>query len=76
LETMTKDPSQAKLEDKDRAMLEFVVKAVKEPASTTKADVDGLHALGWTDQDIFDALSHGANMVSAGIAFTALKMDE
>ena len=76
LEAMQKDPSQANLEDKDRALLAFVIKAVQAPDSTTKAEVEQLHGLGWTDQDIYEALYHGANMVSAGIAFKALKMGE
>ncbi|MBU2548831.1 MAG: hypothetical protein KKB20_10495 [Proteobacteria bacterium] len=76
LDAVGKDVTAAKLDDKDRAMLEFVVKAIKDPSSTRAADTQRLRELGWTDQDIFDALYHGAGMVSAGIMFKALKMDE
>ncbi|MFC1895614.1 carboxymuconolactone decarboxylase family protein [Thermodesulfobacteriota bacterium] len=70
------DPDKAALEPKDKAMLLFVLKAVQDPATTEKEDVDALHDLGWTDRDIFDAVTHGMNMVSAGMMFKAFKMGE
>ncbi len=73
---MMADPNKAPLSDKDRAMLGFVLKAVKTPQAIEAADVEALRALGWTDADILDATSHGVNMVSAGIMFKAFKMDE
>ena len=69
------DPSRADLDEKDKAMLMFVLKAVQTPAAVTPADVDALHALGWTDGDIVDATFHGADMVRHGIMFKAFKMD-
>lgn len=76
LDAIKKDPNAAALEDKEKALLAFVVKGIKDPASTTHADVDSLRGLGWSDQDIYEAMFHGIGMVSAGIAFKALKMDE
>lgn len=76
LEAIKEDPSRAKLDQKDKALFEFVVKAIKDPSSTAHEDADRLRGLGWKDEDIFDALAHGVNMVSAGISFKALKMDE
>jgi alkylhydroperoxidase family enzyme len=73
---MMADPGKAPLSDKDRAMLSFVLKAVKTPQAVEAADVEGLRALGWTDADILDATAHGVNMVSTGIMFKAFKMDE
>jgi len=52
LENLKSDPKQAPLIDKDKAMLLFVLKAVKTPDSVEQKDVDALHGLGWTDQDI------------------------
>ena len=69
------DPSRADLDGKDKAMLLFVLKAVQTPAAVTAADVEALHALGWTDGDIVDATFHGADMVRHGIMFKAFKMD-
>ncbi|MBU1742872.1 MAG: hypothetical protein KKC37_15125 [Proteobacteria bacterium] len=73
---MMAEPDKAPLSDKDRAMLNFVLKAIKTPQEVGKADVDQVKAQGWTDGDILDATAHGANMVSAGIMFKAFKMDE
>jgi len=75
LENLKSDPKQAPLNDKDKAMLLFVLKAVKTPDSVEQKDVDALHELGWTDQDILEATHHGADMVRHGILFKTFKMD-
>jgi hypothetical protein len=38
--------------------------------------VDHLHAQGWTDNDILDALTHGTNMIGSSILMKAFKMDQ
>jgi alkylhydroperoxidase family enzyme len=70
------DPSKAALREKDKAMLLFVVKAVKTPEAVSGKDVEALRKIGWTDRDIFDATVHGANMRAASILFKTFKMDE
>jgi hypothetical protein len=35
------------LDDKDRAMLAFVAKAVNSPESIAKSDMDRLHTMDW-----------------------------
>jgi hypothetical protein len=62
IEKMEKDPLQAPLDDKDRAMVSFVMKAV--------------HDHGWTDNDILDALAHGTNMIGSSILMKTFKMDQ
>jgi hypothetical protein len=75
--TATKaDPGAAQLEPREVAMLQFVLKAVRDPATTEQADVDALRDLNWSDTDIFDAVYHGLDMVSAGMAFQVFKMGE
>ncbi|UCF93607.1 MAG: hypothetical protein JSW39_05445 [Desulfobacterales bacterium] len=76
IEQMEKDPLQAPLDDKDRAMVAFVMKAVKTPDAVEKKDVDDLHDLGWTDSDIMDALVHGTNMIGSSILMKTFKMDQ
>ncbi len=76
IEKMENDPLQAPLDDKDRTMVAFVMKAVKTPAAVEKQDVDKLHEQGWTDSDILDALAHGTNMVASSILMKAFKMDQ
>ena len=69
------DPSKAPLEDKEKALLIFVLKACDKPHSTTQADIDKLRALGWADIDIFEAVAHGARAVGTNIIFDAFKLD-
>ena len=75
IQKTTQDPSQAPLDDKDRAMVAFVMKAIKDPNSMNQEDVDQLHGHGWDDRDILDAMSHAASMVSASILMKTFKMD-
>jgi alkylhydroperoxidase family enzyme len=76
IEKMEKDPLQAPLDDKDRAMVAFVMKAVKAPDTVQKQDVEILHELGWADSDILDALAHGTNMVGSSILMKTFKTDQ
>ena len=75
IQNTTRDPSQAPLDDKDRAMLTFVMKAIKTPDAVNREDVDRLHDLGWEDGDMLDALAHGTNMIGASILMKTFKMD-
>ncbi|THB73630.1 MAG: hypothetical protein D3926_23400 [Desulfobacteraceae bacterium] len=76
IEAAKQDPENAALDDKDKALLKFVVQVVKDPASTTAEDIQNLRDLGWTDADVFDAVYHAMGMVGAGIMFKAFKMAE
>ena len=76
IEQMEKDPLQAPLDDKDRTMVAFVMKAVKTPGAVEKQDLDELHDQGWTDSDILDALAHGTNMIASSILMKTFKMDQ
>ena len=75
IEEMLKDPLKAPLEDKEQAMLSFVLKAIKSPDAVAQQDMDQLHEMGWTDRDILDALVHGTNMVGSSILMKTFKMD-
>jgi hypothetical protein len=75
IDKMTEDPLKAPLEDKEQALLGFVMKAIKSPDAVEKKDMDQLHDLGWTDRDILDALAHGTNMVGLSILMKTFKMD-
>ena len=75
VEKLTSDPSQTMLEDKDKAMLLFVLKAIKDPDAIEENDIAQLHDLGWTDRDIFDALTHGVSMLIHRVLMKAFKMD-
>jgi len=68
-------PETAPLEDKDKALLLFVLKTIKTPEAVTSEDVDSLHELGWTDRDILDAAVHGTGMIGPSFLMKAFKMD-
>ncbi len=76
IEKMENDPLNAPLDDKDRAMVAFVMKAVKTPDAVEQQDMDELHAQGWADSDIMDALAHGTNMIASSILMKTFKMDQ
>jgi len=76
IEKMEKDPLQTPLDDKDRAMVSFVMKAIKSPDAVEKQDVDRLHDHGWADSDILDAMTHGTNMIASSILMKVFKMDQ
>jgi len=71
LEALRKNPEAAPLEDFQKALLLFVLKVVKNPGEVQKSDIDTLHELGWSDQDIFEACYHGASMLGASTLYKA-----
>jgi uncharacterized peroxidase-related enzyme len=75
IEAAKADPRKAPLNDKEKALLLFVLKAIKNPHSVGPDDVEALKELGWKEIDIFDALAHGARSVATNIIFDAFKVD-
>ncbi len=76
LEAVKEDPSNASLEEKDKALLLFVLKSIKTPDSVVQSDVDELKEMDWSEKDIFEATHHGADMIRHGILFKAFKIAE
>lgn len=75
IDAMTADPLKAPLEDKEQALVAFVVRAIKDPDAIGQEDVDRLCEMGWTDRDLLDAMVHGTNMVAYSILMKTFKMD-
>ena len=73
---MQVDPAQAPLDEKQKALLLFVLKACDNPHSVAAGDVERLRSLGWSDVDILDATAHGARMVGTNIIFDTFKIDK
>lgn len=71
LETLQAHPEKAPLEESQRELVLFVLKAVKTPEKVTPADVEKLRQLGWDDQNIFEATYLGASMVAFSLLFKA-----
>ena len=68
------DYTDADLEPRERAMLDFAVKLTKASADTSDAEVDALRDAGWTDEDIFDiaqvaAMFNFTNRLASGLGW-------
>jgi uncharacterized peroxidase-related enzyme len=70
------NPADTPLPEKDKALLLFVLKSTRTPKSVTASDLDALRSLGWTDRDIFDAVTHGARNVAVDILFNTFKIED
>ena len=68
------DPSTAPLDEKDLAMLLFVISMVKNANAIGQDDVEKLRNLGWSDTDILEASYHGASQVGSDKIFNAFKI--
>lgn len=76
LSEVKKDPSKAPLDEKELALLLFVLKVVKNSNGVTKSDVDAVRAHGWSDADILDATFHGTAQVGTDRIFNAFKIEK
>ncbi len=73
---MEEDPTKSLLEEKESAMLVFVVRSVKDPASITEDDIQKIKDWGWDDRDMLDALAQGVSMIDHSIMMQVFKMDQ
>ena len=73
---LSKDAKSAKLDKKQKAMLLFIIKAVKTPHDTTAKDITELKKLGWSDADIFEGVKSGTNVIVATTLIDALKLQK
>lgn len=76
LKKMKEDPSASLLEENEKTMLVFVMKAIKDPGSVTADDIQNLKDMGWEDPDMVDALSQGVSMIDHSIMMQVFKMDQ
>ncbi|MDY0264546.1 MAG: hypothetical protein RBR12_05110 [Sulfurospirillum cavolei] len=76
VEAMRADPQNAKLDANEKAMLLFVLKAVRTPHDVNAHDVQKLRDLGYSDGEILDATNHGARMSAIDIIFDAFKIEK
>jgi alkylhydroperoxidase family enzyme len=63
LERMGMDADKSLLEDHERLMLDFVLRAMDDPHAISKKDIELLHEAGWEDRDILDATAQAIGMV-------------
>jgi uncharacterized peroxidase-related enzyme len=68
-------PEQAPLDEKERALLLFVMKAIGDSNGITGQDIEALKQLGCSEREVFDALAHGAWQVAGDIMLNAFKVE-
>ncbi|NOT02704.1 MAG: peroxidase [Phycisphaerales bacterium] len=56
MRSIQKDFRSAGLDLATRALLEYAVKLTRSPNEVDRADIDGLRAVGFADEDILDAV--------------------
>ncbi len=63
------------LSGKEKTLLGLVLKATRDSASVTAADVQAARDAGWSDSEILDAVNHGARMVAGDIIINTFKVE-
>lgn len=71
LEAMAEDPMQAPLEESQKLLLAFVLKALRAPREVTREEIEALRGQGWRDSDIMDAVFHAASMFAPAVLLKA-----
>ncbi len=66
--------SEAGLEDREQKLVRFVLLVVETPEAVTGPMLDDLRAEGWSDQDILEAVMHGANMSTVALVDRAFRL--
>lgn len=69
------DPNQAPLSAKDKALLLFTLKSLHSPADVNAENVAALHALGWTDRDLLDAVTLAAHNRALDMILNTFKVE-
>jgi alkylhydroperoxidase family enzyme len=65
------DPSKAPMEEKDKQLLLFTLKVVKNSNTIQPTEIEKLRQLGWNDAEILEATYHAVNQVGADKIFNA-----
>jgi uncharacterized peroxidase-related enzyme len=73
---MIDNPAEANLPHSEKAMLGLVLKAVRHSSHLTASDVAHVRDQGYSDQDILDAVAHGARMTAGDIVINAFKVEK
>jgi uncharacterized peroxidase-related enzyme len=76
IESMVDNPADANLPHNELAMLALVLKAVTHSTGMAQADIAHVRSQGYSDQDILDAVAHGARMAAGDIVINAFKVEK
>ena len=74
INALQQDPSSAKLEDKQKAMLLFMLKSTSHPSEVNQADIGALKKLGWSETDIMEGVKQATEMVATSLFIDTFKI--
>ncbi|HEX5330312.1 hypothetical protein [Sulfuricurvum sp.] len=72
---MRNDPNTANLPEREIAMLNLAIKAIRNAHGVSANDLDTLREMGWSDSDILDAINHATRMLATDIIFNTFKIE-
>jgi uncharacterized peroxidase-related enzyme len=72
---MRNDPNAANLPEREIAMLNLAIKAIRNAHGVNVNDLDTLREMGWSDSDILDAVNHATRMLATDIIFNTFKIE-
>lgn len=73
---MKQNTDDANLPERERAMLKFVLKSIRNAHSVHADDVALLYTMDWSDNDMLEAVNHGARMLATDIIFNTFKIKD
>jgi uncharacterized peroxidase-related enzyme len=74
IEALEKDPTSAKLEDKQKEMLLFMLKSTSNPHDVNKKDIAKLKKLGSSEKDIMEGAKEAMDMVATSLFIDTFKI--
>jgi len=74
INALQKDPSTAKLDEKQKTMLLFMLKSTSHPSDVNQADIDALKKLGWSEKDIMESVKQATEMVATSLFIDTFKI--
>lgn len=69
------NPENVPFPEKEKALILFILKVIKDSNSTSEADMIALRELGWQDSEILEATYSGAMQVASDMIFNAFKIE-
>jgi len=73
--TLQKDPSTARLDAKQKAMLLFMIKSTTNPSDVSRKDIEALKKLGWSEKDIMEGVKQASEMVATSLFIDTFKIE-
>ncbi len=74
INALQKDPSTAKLDEKQKTMLLFMLKSTSHPTDVNQADINALKKLGWSEKDIMEGVKQATEMVATSLFIDTFKI--